>query len=186
MHLVEEISQAILKEKGFHFRGVALGDSLDKVEALEGLDYEEVTGSLPHYEYYEELGEAEEIQWYYNYDAATKKVVEIQLFFYSYPKIYWEGKQEQDFWNLVQQGQLDNLSPIFLAIKKKVVQELTQQLGQAKISTQDTVFNQAHHCFEKWMWHSQQENLVVTSYVDDSVSSSTKQVLSISLSSNFS
>lgn len=185
MSLIEEISQAILKEKGFHFRGIALGDSLDKVEALEGVDYEEVTGSLPHYEYYEEVGEAEEIQGYYKYEAATKKVVEIQLFFYFYPKIYWEGKQEQDFWNLVQQGQLESLSPIFEEVKDKVVQELTHQLGPPKTSTQDTVFSPTPPSFEKWVWQSPQENLVVTSYVDDKTTSSIRQVLRLALSSSY-
>ncbi|MBQ4818572.1 hypothetical protein [Aquimarina sp. MMG016] len=185
MDIATEIYNDIIKEEGFFFRGVPLGASLDEVKELEGFDYEEVLGSLPHYEYFIETGEMEEIIIYYGFKEGEDTINSIDLFLYAYPKIYWEdsgGEIITDFFKLTQQGKLEEYSKHFDGAKNKIIQRLEDQLGKPEIVETDNVFNQPYHKFKKYMWRGDNKVfLSATEYIDDSKGDSVRNVLRLFL-----
>lgn len=185
MDIATQIYNDIIKDKGFFFRGIPLGASLDEIKELEGDDYYEVLGSLPHYEYYMETGEMEEIFIYYGFKEEDYKVKYIRLFLYAYPRIYWKNEGNKDaveFFNRTKQGKLDEYSKNFESAKKLILQGLNDNLGKPKIEEKDEVFDQPYHKFKKYMWRGENKMfLSATEYVDDSKGDSVRNVLRLFL-----
>lgn len=185
MDIATHIYNDIIKEKGVAFRGISLGDDMEEVVKIEGDDYDEVHGSLPHYEYFFETGEWEEVTIYYGFKEKENTVNSITLYLYGYPKIYWkdsEGTNEVDFFNRTQQGNLDEYSKHFNGAKNKIIESFEKQFGEPILLETDEVFNQPYHKFKKRIWKVENGiSLSTTEYIDDFHDNSTKNHLCICL-----
>lgn len=184
MNTSDEIYSDIIKSESLFFRGVELGASLDQVEEKEGMDYDKVTGSLPHYEYYVETGEMEEIFMYYGFKTETQKVDYIRLFLYTYPKIYWEnagGNALSEFFDKVHNQQIAEYTTSFDHTMTKIINHFTSILGTPKLEELDEVFSKPYHEFKKYSWVKDAMMLSISSYIDDTKEGSVKKVLQLFL-----
>lgn len=181
---MENLFNEIVKSDGIYFRGVSLGDSLSKVKEIEGTEFEENNNYNPHYKYYFEIGEMEEITIYYGFNNNEDIVNEIELLFISYPNFYWkkEGNNNViDFFNLLQNNQLQPYSTIFLKTQNQLINHFTTVFKKEPIvEKKDTVFNQSYQNFSVCSWDIENEiRLSIMSYIDDSIDNNVKNFMKI-------
>jgi len=184
--MVEDIFKDLVRGSGIFFRGVPLGASRKDIQAVEGNDFDEVGGSLPHLEYFIETGDYEEIFLYYGFPPGRDQVTEQRCFLYGYPKLYWEdagGSSPQELFQDLHAGTLDRHIPHLTALRERLVAHFTAQLGAPATDHEEAVFNQPHHQFQRYRWQGRDgQNLYLQSYWDDQREHSIRWVLSLLLS----
>lgn len=175
--------QELIKTNTVYFRDIQIGDSMEHVEQIEGTpsDINEYTN--PFYRYFFEIGEMEEMTLYYNYTKEEKLVKEIKLFFIHYPDHYWKKAGHDDpieFWNLLNNNQLQPYSTVFTNTVNDVVAFFTNTLNQEPIISSETngVFDAPHQNYKVLRWTiDEQYYLSIQTYVDDSIDNNVKNTL---------
>jgi hypothetical protein len=173
----------LIKTDNIHFRNVKIGDPIELIEQIEGIPTEIKEYSNPFYRYSFEIGEMEEISLYYNYDKEERLVNQITLHFIHYPDHYWKKAGHNDpmeFWNLLNNSQLQPYSTIFTNTVNDLVAFFTRTLNQEPVisSKIDGAFDSPHQNYKALYWNVQEQYILsIQTYVDDSIDDNVKNTL---------
>lgn len=170
-----------------HFRNIKVGDSLELVEQIEGAPTEIQEYSNPFYRYFFEIGEMEEITVYYNYNLEDRLVHTISLYLFHYPDHYWKKAGNTDpieFWNLLNNNQLQPYSTVFSDTLKDVIAFFTKTLNEEPTSSSEKngVFDEPYQNYKVFRWNVDEYNLSIQTYIDDSVYEQVKNTMIITIS----
>nr|WP_299201047.1 hypothetical protein [uncultured Brumimicrobium sp.] len=168
--LENELFTSIICSDGIDFRGIKIGDSIDVLPTIEGLDFENRGGALPNYKYFIELGAIEELTLVYLYDAETKLIQQLELTLKTYPKFYWEeagGTDEMEFFTKIKSNAIDTYLSEFTHCENLVIAHFENQLGNPESTSNHVVFKHNHQAFKSFNWMVEGKRLTLMSYLDD-------------------
>ena len=188
---IEEIFNTIIRSNNIFYRGLNLGATKKEIEAKEGFNYINKSGvSKPHYKYFYEVGEVEEINIYYGFSPKNEKLSNITLYFFSFPDYYWRkkgGKNIAHFNKLMYDEQISEFSAIFDEVTKMVLDIFVSELGAPKIHREHNVFNKGYQHYIAYSWNIENEtsnkrtNLLLIKYLDDSIFDDVKLIMKLLL-----
>jgi hypothetical protein len=181
---METLFNDIIKNDSIYFRGIHLGDPISKVIDVEGESFEANVYSNPYYKYFFEVGEMEEITIYYKFNAQEKCVEDIELIFIQYPDYYWKKEghtNETDFFNLLQNNQLQAYSALFLNTRHQLINHFTAIFKkEPSVVKKDVVFDQAYQNFTVCSWEIENElRFSIMCYIDDRIENNVKNFMKI-------
>jgi len=190
--MIRQIVDTIIKTDNIFFRGLTFEASKKSIESKEGANFKNKSGgSLPHYEYFFEVGEVEEIVLYYGFDANNSKLNRINLLFYSFPDYYWRkkgGNNLSEFNKLIYNEKIQEFSLIYNKVTLSILEIFTKSLGQPEIEKGNNVFNKRYQNYTTYIWEKHNPindkltRLTITKYLDDTVFDDVKLILNILLS----
>lgn len=162
----------IIKNKSIEFRGVALGSDLEEIKAREGDNFRKKNGSLAHYRYSFELGEAEEVSLTYGYLSPDTSggIKEITLILESFPLVYWnKAEQGNDgaFFRKMQANEIQDYAKSFLKTKAEIIEFYDNLLGPAEVQTKNSQFRKKYQNYELRFWIKDNLRLFLMTYLND-------------------
>ncbi|MNJ89103.1 hypothetical protein D3C87_66640 [compost metagenome] len=178
--------QDIIKSKTVDFRGVPIGSPMDLVLEKEGTPTQINEYSNPFYHYFLEIGEMEELNIYYNYELAEKRVKNVSLYFIHYPDHYWKQAGNSDpieFWDLLNTNQLQSFSQVFYNTLRDIISFFTTLLNQEPVLSSEYAvpFDAPHNAYQTYKWTGDSHYLTIQTYVDDSIDNNVRNTLILTL-----
>lgn len=184
----KELFNEVIKTNDIHFRGIQIGENIENVINIEGTPTEEKRYSNPFLSYFYEVGEMEEIKVYYNFLEDSNEVIEIKLFFISYPDYYWKnegGEDYTEFTNLLVNNAIQKYSEAFQSTVNEIINHFKVLFNEEPtISTTDQVYNLPYQNYKSNAWvFKDKYRLSVTTYIDDLIDTNVKNTMIVWLRS---